>query len=137
MAAVSNETDPEAVVRSFMKMWEHEGIAAGMERYMDPDGLWQNSGLPDARGREAYMALVRRLDALGQMPFCRVEILNLAVRGNAVLLERIDHVFNADRSRQHSARVMGTLVVERGRIQRFTDYFDGTDLAVLLNGQTV
>lgn len=118
------DTGPESVVRSFFAAWETDGFVPAFERYMAPHATWHNTGFPACTGREAYMALLREYLRFSQMPFGRVEIRSLAVDGNKVLTERIDHLFDAAGTRAHSAAIMGTLEVENGLIVRYADYFD-------------
>ena len=130
--ATSESTGPEQVVRGFFDMWDTDGFVPAFEKYMHPDALWQNTGFPDAQGRAAYMALLRQYNDFSGMPRARVEIRNLAVNGNAVLTERVDHLYNDDRSRTHSAVIMGTLVVEDGLIRRYADYFDAGQFTAMM-----
>jgi limonene-1,2-epoxide hydrolase len=78
------------------------------------------------------MALLRQYNDFSGMPRARVEIRNLASSGNAVLTERVDHLYNDDRSRTHSAAIMGTLVVEGGLIRRYADYFDAGQFTAMM-----
>jgi limonene-1,2-epoxide hydrolase len=54
--------------------------------------------------------------------FGEIEILNLAVAGNVVLTERVDH-FVYDGKKIH-ARVMGAFEVNGHKITAWRDYFD-------------
>jgi len=119
-----SDTSPESVVRNFFKAWESDGFVPAFERYMADDGVWQNAGFPEAIGKQAYMELMAQYNGFSGMPFGRVEIRNIAVNGKAVLTERVDNLFNADRSRTHAAPIMGTFIVEKGKIVRYADYFD-------------
>jgi limonene-1,2-epoxide hydrolase len=121
---MTSNTNPESVVRAFFDSWEADGFVTAFQRYLDPEALWQNSGFPDCQGREACMGLLRYYQEFSQMPFARVELKNIATVGNVVLTERVDHLYNADRSRQHSAPIMGTFEVRNGLITRYSDYFD-------------
>jgi limonene-1,2-epoxide hydrolase len=114
-------------------MWETDGFEPAFERYMHPDALWQNTGFPDARGRTAYMALLRQYGEFSQMPYGRAELISIAVNGKVVLTERIDHLYNKDRTRTHSAAIMGAFVVENGLIRRYSDYFDAGQFTAMMN----
>lgn len=50
--------------------------------------------------------------------------IGIAASGSTVLTERIDHLYNEDRSRTHSTRIMGGFEVKDGKIIRYSDYFD-------------
>ena len=117
-------SEPEKVVRSFLRTWETHGFVPAFERYLHPDAVWQNSGFPDAVGRTAYMALLHQYNEFSGMPFGRVELKNISARGGVVLTERVDHLFNRAGDTTHPAAIMGTFVVENGVITRYSDYFD-------------
>jgi limonene-1,2-epoxide hydrolase len=55
-----------------------------------------------------------------------MEIVHIAVAGNAVLNERID-IFRHDGGGAIILPVMGTLTVENGQITVWLDYFDAAD----------
>ena len=116
--------DVERVVRDFFDAWETDGFVPAFERFMHPDAVWQNAGFPDAVGRTAYMALLDKYNDFSGMPRARVQLKNLAVSGNVVLTERVDHLFNHEGASTHPAAIMGTFVVENGLITRYSDYFD-------------
>lgn len=126
-------TAPEDVVRAFLEDWETQGFVPAFERWLAPDAVWENTfpPCPKAEGRAAYMALLQQYQAFSQMPFARVEIRNIAVNGNTVLTERVDHLFNADGTRRHSAPIAGTFVVENGLITRYADYFDASQFTAM------
>jgi limonene-1,2-epoxide hydrolase len=115
---------PEAAVRAFFRAWESDGFLSAFERYMHPEAVWQNSGFPDAVGRDACLGLMRQYLAFSGLPYGRVEIRHLAVSGSAVLTERVDHLFAEDGRSSHAAPIMGVFVVEDGLIKRYSDYFD-------------
>ena len=121
---MTSNTNPESVVRAFFESWEADGFVPAFQRYLDPEALWQNCGFPDCKGRDACLGLLRHYQQFSQMPYARVRIKHMASVGNTVLTERIDHLYNADRSRQHSAWIMGTFEVSNGLITRYSDYFD-------------
>lgn len=59
------------------------------------------------------------------MTRCDVEILNLAVAGNVVLTERIDHlIFDGTAT---DARCMGAFEVSGDKITAWRDYFDSAE----------
>lgn len=115
---------PIDVVRQFLKDWEN-GFVGAFEKWMSDDALWQNTGFPDAKGRDAYMDLLRRYQSVTAMPYGRAEIINIASAGDVVLTERVDHLWG-DGEHKHSAKIMGAFVVRDGRIVRYSDHFDAS-----------
>lgn len=130
-------TAPQDVVLAFFKDWETQGFVPAFERWLAPHASWENTfpPCPKAEGRDAYMGLLNQYQSFSQMPFARVEIRNIAVNGNTVMTERVDHLFNADRSLQHSAPIAGIFVVENGLITRYADYFDASHFMAMLPEQ--
>jgi limonene-1,2-epoxide hydrolase len=131
----SASATPEQIVRAFFQDWENLGFVPAFERWMAPEAVWENTfaPCPRAEGRAAYMALLEQYQGFSQMPFARVEIKNLAVHGNTVMTERVDHLYDASRSRQHSAAIAGVFVIENGLISRYADYFDASQFLAMLD----
>lgn len=113
---------PTEVVLSFLKDWE-TGFVAAFEKWLAPDALWQNTGFPDMKGHQAYMALLQRYQEVIQLPYGRAEIISIAENGDKVLTERIDHLWD-DGEGRHSTKIMGTFEVAGGKITRYSDYFN-------------
>lgn len=122
MATVSTAMTPREVVEAFFKDWE-TGFVEAFDKWLHPDCLWQNSGFPDARGKAAIGQILDAYLAVSDKPYGRVEMLSIAVAGNKVLTERIDHLWG-DKDNRHSIRIMGCLEVEGNRITRYADYTD-------------
>lgn len=133
----STSTAPKDVVLAFFQDWETHGFVPAFERWMAPNAVWENTfpPCPKAEGRDAYMGLLEQYQAFSQMPFARVEVKNIAVSGNTVMTERVDNLYNADRSIQHSAPIAGIFVVENGLITRYADYFDASAFLAMAGAQ--
>jgi limonene-1,2-epoxide hydrolase len=114
----------QEVVLAFLKDWE-TGFRGAFERWMHPDAVWQNTGLPDQHGKAAIMAWLGKYNEIMQMPYGRAEIVNIAGNGNTVLTERVDHLWGEE-GRRHSAKIMGAFEVRDGLIGRYADYFDAS-----------
>jgi limonene-1,2-epoxide hydrolase len=107
----------EETVLAFIQAWnrlDQERIYA----LMAEDIVYHNMPLKPVTGREAVRAHL----AAWPVDECDWELLNIAVRGNIVLTERVD------RFRQGEDRivvpVMGTFEVTDGLITHWRDYFD-------------
>ena len=118
------EMSAKEVVLAFLRGWE-TGFVPAFERWMHPDAVWQNTGLPEQQGKTAIMAWLRRYNDIMQMPFGRAEVLHIACDGGTVLTERIDHLWG-EGGQRHSARIMGAFEVKGGLISRYSDYFDAS-----------
>jgi limonene-1,2-epoxide hydrolase len=110
------------VVEAFFKDWE-TGFVEAFEKWMAPDAVWQNTGIPDCVGYEAVVSQVHKYNEVMQMPYGRVEMINIMAEGNTVLTERVDHLWD-DGAKNHSAKIMGAFEVRDGRITRYSDYLD-------------
>ncbi|MFA5523796.1 MAG: limonene-1,2-epoxide hydrolase family protein [Tissierellales bacterium] len=118
-----NTMTSKEVVQAFFKDWE-KGFIPAFERWIHPDGIWQNTGLPDQQGKEAVMNWVKKYNDIVKMTFGRVEMISIACDGDhKVLTERIDHLWG-DSGQTHSAKIMGTFEIKDGLIIRYSDYFD-------------
>ena len=118
-------TDPEGVVRAFFEETGKPGcLLAAVETYLADDCIWENTGLPTAPNKEVIVAMLSQfIEALG-MDALVVDIRTLAVSGNSVLTERVDHVDAKDGQRVLSFPLAGVLEVRDGKIVRWSDYFD-------------
>jgi limonene-1,2-epoxide hydrolase len=121
---------PEAIVRAFFLGLENEGALPTLERWLHPEAIWQNTGFPDAAGKEQIVHLAKRFLEANPAPLARIEILQLAGEGEVVLTERIDHVLNDDRSLSHSCKIMGAFEVRDGLVSRWSDYFNPSDFPI-------
>ncbi|MFN3472557.1 MAG: nuclear transport factor 2 family protein [Blastomonas sp.] len=116
------EPSARETVEGFFKDWE-TGFVAAFEKWMAPDVVWQNTGLPDRVGYDDVMDQLRQYNEISQMPYGRVEMINIMAEGDTVLTERIDHLWDDD-GRTHAAKIMGALQVRNGKITRYSDYLD-------------
>jgi limonene-1,2-epoxide hydrolase len=80
--------NPEDVVRAELTAWSGLDVAEIVSHF-STDAVWDNVALGVYRGhdeiREAVEGYVKRMD------HANIEVLNLAVNGNIVLTERVDH----------------------------------------------
>ena len=110
---------PEDVVREELRAWERLDIDE-IVSYFAPDAVWENVPVGAVSGHDEIRKEAERW--LGPMTSCRVEILNLAVAGNVVLVERVDHATYQDQL--FDARVMGAIEVDGDKVKAWRDYFD-------------
>jgi limonene-1,2-epoxide hydrolase len=110
---------PEAVVRAELEAWHNLDIEAIMGHLTD-DIVWENVPIGADTGHDE----VRRAfeASLGRMTSFQGEIINLAVAGDVVLTERIDHINLGGRTLH--LRIMGAHEVSGDKIRCWRDYFD-------------
>src|SRR5690242_4751810 len=80
---------PEEVVRSFVDAHRRLDVDAIVDSFT-PDGVWHNMPYEPANGRDAIRKITE--DFFSRTTEANLEILNLAVNGDVVLVERIDHI---------------------------------------------
>lgn len=110
---------PEEVVRAELQAW-HGLDVDEIVSHFHPEGVWDNVALGVHRGhdaiREAVEGYVRRTESF------EAELLNIAVNGNIVLVERVDHmIYDGNKI---AARCMGAFDVTDDKITAWRDYFD-------------
>ena len=110
---------PEEVVRAELAAWHRLDVDAILS-YFAPDAVWENVPIRAVSGRDEVRRETERW--LGQTASFDAEILNVAVAGNVVLTERVDHTeFQGE---QFHARVMGAFEIRGDQITAWRDYFD-------------
>ena len=109
----------EEVVRAELSAWGHRDIDEIMFHFA-ADAVWDNVPYGAVRGHDEIRNAVEGY--LKRTTYAEIEILNLAVTGNIVLTERVDHfVFDGTTI---DARVMGAFEVADGKVTAWRDYFD-------------
>lgn len=110
---------PEEVVRAELDTWSRLNVDEIVSHFAD-NAIWDNVPLGAVSGLDQIRKAVQGyVDRTTQG---NIEILNLAVAGNVVLTERVDH-FVYDGTSIH-ARVMGAFEVAGDKIAAWRDYFD-------------
>lgn len=126
-------SDPAAVVREFCEVLSrHDPVA--VRPYLTDDAVYQNVGMAANVGADAVIADLTNQYAMFPDRY-RFDILHLAVAGEVVMTERVDHL--AGPGMTLSLPVMGTFEVLDGRVARWTDYFDSALIAKILGGEDV
>lgn len=110
---------PDEVVRRFCATMS-AGDPDLRRPMLAPDVVYHNIPMEPSKGIDATLEAVATLFVMFDM--VGFDIVNLAVRGNTVLTERVDLL----RTGQVEAAltVMGAFKVEAGRIVAWRDYFD-------------
>lgn len=110
---------PEDVVRAELDTWSRLDVDEIVSHFAD-DAVWDNVPLGAVSGRDEIRKAVQGY--VDRTSEGNIEILNLAVAGNVVLTERLDHFVYDGRSIH--ARVMGAFEVDGDKITAWRDYFD-------------
>jgi limonene-1,2-epoxide hydrolase len=88
--------------------------------YFAPDAVWDNVPIALTSGYDEIRKEVERW--VRPLTSFDAEILNLAVAGNIVLLERVDHATVQGRS--SATRTMGAFEVDGDKIKVWRDCYD-------------
>jgi limonene-1,2-epoxide hydrolase len=119
----------ETTVRDFFAEISAGGrLVEAFDRYLSEDCVWENTGLPTANGKAAVMGMLQVLIKDYRLHALVIEIRTLAVIGDTVLTERIDHMDDVEGRRLLTFPLAGILQVQSGKIVRWSDYFDPRDL---------
>jgi limonene-1,2-epoxide hydrolase len=121
--------DAERVVRTFCDAFDGRDAEA-LRPYFTDDVVYHNIPLDPAVGIDATIAFIEAF--FGMCETMTIETVNLAVRDNVVLTERIDTFTIGDVVAP--LLVMGTFEVRDGRISAWRDYFDLGQITAMLSG---
>jgi len=126
MNIASTAGDNEQRVRDFFAAWGRDfaQFCDSFPKIMSEDCLLVQSGIPDVRGPDQAIALLRAARAHQGIETIRVELLHLIATDRCVLTERIDHLLKADKHRIASIPVAGVMEFEGGKIVGWREYFD-------------
>lgn len=124
--------DAEHVVQEFCDLMVKRD-AELLRPYLADDAVYQNTGMAATTGIEEVIA-----NLAGQMAMFpdsyEYRTINSAASGNVVLNERLDCV-RGPSGTIHELPVMGTFVVENGKIRRWTDYWDSGLMGKMMAGE--
>lgn len=110
---------PEDVVRAELSAWGRRDLDEIMSHF-SADAIWDNVPIGVAHGYDEIRVAVQQY--LSHLSDMSMDVLNLAVEGNIVLTERVDH-FVWD-GKAIDARCMGAFEVSGDKITAWRDYFD-------------
>jgi limonene-1,2-epoxide hydrolase len=109
--------------------------AESLRRYLSDDAVYQNCGMQASVGVDAIVADLG--GQFGMFPNSYEYVMkNIAASGDAVLTERLDLMEGPDGA-VHAVPVMGTFILEHGKIIRWTDYWDTSLPGKMMSGQDV
>jgi limonene-1,2-epoxide hydrolase len=126
---VGTPEEAEELVRRFCDEFDGSNVE-GLRRYFTDDVVYHNIPLDPAVGIDATIAFIEGF--FGMCDSMTIETVNLAVRGDVVLTERID-TFTVGEV-VAPLPVMGTFELRDGKISAWRDYFDLGQITTLLSG---
>ena len=106
------------IVMAFIQAWNDMDWDAVEDAFAE-DVFYHNIPMEPVEGKAAAAAFARGMNPQS----VDWEVLNIAENGNAVLTERVDNFVLAD-GKKLSLPVMGTMIIEDGKIKIWRDYFD-------------
>jgi limonene-1,2-epoxide hydrolase len=128
-------SNPVDVVREFCALMEKRDPEA-LRPFITDDAVYQNVGMPATTGVEAILQNMGAQFAMFPDAYA-FEIVNIAADGQVVLTERLDYI-RTPAGTVAGVPVMGTFVVDdRGKITRWTDYFDVSLPIKILQGEDI
>lgn len=121
------------IIREFCDLMASRD-AEKLRPFFADDAVYQNTGTPATVGVDAIVTNLA--GQFGTFPDSyEYKTMNLAVDGNVVLTERLDLIRTP--SGVQGVPVMGTFVLENGKITRWTDYWDTSLPMKMMTGEDV
>ncbi len=126
------QADAVSVIQAFCDLMD-KGDPEALRPFFTADAVYQNCGMPATIGVDAIVAVM----AAGMADFAdgTYVMKNIAADGDVVLTERVDMIRTPNGVQ--GMPVMGTFVLEGGRIRRWHDYFDSSVYRKLMRGEDV
>ncbi|MBM4227236.1 MAG: hypothetical protein FJ164_05775 [Gammaproteobacteria bacterium] len=122
--------DTLETARAFMASWVIPGnFERSFREYMTADCAYENVGLSRTSGPDEALAFFAGFSQ--QVPFVAIDmdILSIAVAGDAVLTERIDYLKDAQGTTLLTIPLMGIMKIRDGKVSEWRDHFDTAPFA--------
>jgi limonene-1,2-epoxide hydrolase len=114
-------------IDALLQPWRVNDIAAIADTFAEDGVLHSMMGTP-IRGRDSLRKVLGK--HLAHIVRIEFEIRNIAMSGDVLILERVDHVTTPQGL--HSLPVVGVLELRDGLIQAWREYFDSAQAAAAL-----
>lgn len=124
--------DAKQVVQGFCDLMVKRD-AESLRSYLADDVVYQNTGMPAAKGIEEVLANLAGQFAMFADSY-EYKTINASADGDVVMNERLDCV-RGPSGKVHELPVMGTFVVKNGKISRWTDYWDTGLMGKMMAGE--
>ena len=126
-------SQPVNIVQEFCDLMVKRDPEA-LRPFFADNAIYQNCGMPASIGVDAILANLTA--QFGMFPDAYEYVMkNIAADGNTVLTERLDMISTP--TGVQGVPVMGTFVLEGGKIIRWHDYWDGSLPAKMMKGEDV
>jgi limonene-1,2-epoxide hydrolase len=128
--------DHEKTLRSFIAEWgkSFEALIEAFGKYLTGDAVWEKPSVSVTKSAEEAIALLRAFNQNFGAATYESELRHVAVSGNIVFAERIDHVRRSDGSLIVAMPVTGIFEFDGdGRIAVWRDYFDSATIMKALD----
>jgi limonene-1,2-epoxide hydrolase len=126
--ATDRELQLELRATAFFASWgtSFEGMCEGFATEFDPGCDWDQRPMWRTHSLESALSFLRLARRTLRLDTIDVELLSIAVTGDVVHTQRIDHVRRRDGSLIVSAPVAGVLTYRGDRVVAWKEYFDPT-----------
>jgi limonene-1,2-epoxide hydrolase len=111
--------NPEDVVRAELEAWGRLDVEEIISHFT-PDAVYENVPIGAATGLDEIRTTVERI--VKDMTFFDAETLHIALAGNVVLTERVDHIVMG--GTRMDVRLMGVFEIDGDKVKAWRDYFD-------------
>ena len=111
---------------AFFASWgtSFDGMVDGFQAELAPDCDWDQRPMIRTRSRESAIRFLKVCHHALQLEYIDVEMQSIAVIGNTVHTQRIDHLYRSDGSLIASAPVAGVLTYNGDQVEVWKEYFD-------------
>jgi limonene-1,2-epoxide hydrolase len=118
--------DREAQVRELFGSFAagREAGCAAVQRLFAEGCVWSSPGMPVTTGPAEAIELIERYEGEAGIHSTEMQILNLAVHGDVVLAEHLDHARREDGSSVLEMTAVGVLEFEGEQLVAWREYFD-------------
>lgn len=118
-------SSPTETVIAFLSRWDTPGgLAQAIRDFFTPDAVWENVGMSKTAGPEEAIGVLAGFGEDPENLIMRVDTLAIAVVGQKVLTERIDHIVRPDGQSIMAIPLMGIFEIKGDKIGAWRDYFD-------------
>ncbi|MGB7904364.1 MAG: limonene-1,2-epoxide hydrolase family protein [Steroidobacteraceae bacterium] len=115
-------------IDALLQPWRVNDVAAIAETFAEDGVLHSMMGTP-IRGRASLRKVLGK--HLAHIVRIEFEIRNIALNGDVLILERVDHVTTPDGL--HSLPVVGVIELRNGLVHAWREYFDSVQAAAALD----
>jgi limonene-1,2-epoxide hydrolase len=106
-------------------MWDRPGgMAQAVRDYFTAETVYENIGMSRTTGPDEAVGFLGGFGSEPTQLAMRADMLAIAVAGDKVLTERVDHILGPGGQPTATFPVMGIFEVADGKIVAWRDYFD-------------